>query len=94
MSAPPIDQATLDFLTVPAAGAAEGRTQQLYAVLARNQLLEARVREFDDAGIPLAVIDIPDTAQRNIAADPTRSGGAGAFSRVAGRLRGLFREFF
>jgi cell division protein FtsA len=33
-------------------------------------------------------------AQRNIAADPTRGGGAGAFSRVAGRLRGLFREFF
>jgi cell division protein FtsA len=33
-------------------------------------------------------------AQRNIAADPARSGGAGAFSRVAGRLRGLFREFF
>jgi MSHA biogenesis protein MshI len=64
----PIDQVTLDFLTVPAAGAAEGRAQQLHAVLARNEVLQARVRKFDDAGIQLAVIDIPDTAQRNIAA--------------------------
>jgi MSHA biogenesis protein MshI len=64
----PIDDASLDFLAVPAGGAAEGRTEQLYAVLARNDLLEARVRKFDEAGIPLSVIDIPDTAQRNIAA--------------------------
>jgi MSHA biogenesis protein MshI len=64
----PIDQVTLDFLTVPAAGAGEGRTQQLHAVLARNEVLEARVRKFDEAGIQLAAIDIPDTAQRNIAA--------------------------
>lgn len=64
----PIDQATLDFLTVPSEGAAEGRTQQLYAVLARNEVLQSRVRRFDEAGIALAAIDIPDTAQRNIAA--------------------------
>jgi MSHA biogenesis protein MshI len=63
-----MDGTTLDFLSVPAGGAAEGRTQQLYAVLARNEILEARVRKFDAAGIALAVIDIPDTAQRNIAA--------------------------
>lgn len=64
----PIEEATLDFLAVPTAGAAEGRAQQVYAVLARNDVLEARVRKFDEAGIPLAVIDIPDLAQRNIAA--------------------------
>jgi MSHA biogenesis protein MshI len=63
-----MDGTSLDFLTVPAGGAAEGRAQQVYAVLARNEILEARVRKFDDAGIALAVIDIPDTAQRNIAA--------------------------
>jgi hypothetical protein len=33
-------------------------------------------------------------AQRNQAAESTRAAGVGAFSRVAGRLRGLFREFF
>jgi cell division protein FtsA len=32
-------------------------------------------------------------AHRNRAPDPPRS-GAGAFSRVAGRLRGIFKEFF
>lgn len=64
----PIDQATLDFLTVPSEGAAEGRTQQLYAVLARNEVLQSKVRKFDEAGIALTAIDIPDTAQRNIAA--------------------------
>jgi MSHA biogenesis protein MshI len=63
-----MDEATLDFLTVPAAASAEGRAPQLYAVLARSDLLQARVRKFDEAGIPLAAIDIPDTAQRNIAA--------------------------
>ena len=63
-----LESATIDFITVPAQGAAEGRAQQLYAVIARNEVLEARVRKFDDAGIPLAAIDIPDTAQRNIAA--------------------------
>jgi MSHA biogenesis protein MshI len=63
-----IEDATLDFLTIPASGAAEGRTAQLYVVIARNDVLRARVEKFDHAGIPLAVIDIPDTAQRNIAA--------------------------
>jgi cell division protein FtsA len=32
-------------------------------------------------------------AHRNRAPDPPRT-GAGAFSRVAGRLRGIFKEFF
>ena len=32
--------------------------------------------------------------QRNQIVDATRSAGVGAFGRVAGRLRGLFREFF
>jgi cell division protein FtsA len=33
-------------------------------------------------------------AQRNQVAETSRAAGAGAFSRVAGRLRGLFKEFF
>jgi hypothetical protein len=32
-------------------------------------------------------------AHRNRVPEPSR-GGAGAFSRVAGRLRGIFKEFF
>jgi len=85
----PLEGTTLDFLTVPSAGAAEGRAQQLYAVLARNEILEARVRKFDEAGIPLAVIDIPDTAQRNIAA-LYRSEGRGTALIYFGANTGLF----
>ena len=32
-------------------------------------------------------------AHRNQAGEPARTVGAGAFGRVAGRLRGLFKEF-
>jgi MSHA biogenesis protein MshI len=63
-----LDAATLDFLTVPSDGAAEGRAPQLYAVIARDEVLKTRVRKFDEAGLALAAIDIPDAAQRNIAA--------------------------
>lgn len=64
----PVAEATIDFLEIPAQAApTEGRPAQLYAVLARNELIQARVRKFDDAGLPLAVIDIPETAQRNLA---------------------------
>ena len=63
-----LDETTIDFLAIPAQGTPEGRAQQLYAVVARNEVLQARVRRYDQAGIPLTAIDIPDTAQRNIAA--------------------------
>ena len=85
-----MDDATIDFLDIPpAAGAAEGRSQQLYAVLARNELLKSRVRRFEEAGMALAAIDIPDTAQRNIAALYESEGRAVAlvhFARDAGLL--------
>lgn len=65
----PIDEATIDFLEIPPEeGAAAGRSQQLYAILARNEAIRARVEQFGEAGLPLAVIDVPETAQRNIAA--------------------------
>ena len=63
----PLDQTTIDFLAIPAQGLPEGRAPQLYAVVARNEVLQQRVQRYDEAGIPLAAIDIPDTAQRNIA---------------------------
>jgi MSHA biogenesis protein MshI len=63
-----MDEASLDFLDIPPEQDAAGaRPPQLYAVIARNAVIQARIQQFDAAGIPLAVIDIPDTAQRNIA---------------------------
>lgn len=62
----PIDDATIDVLDVPVDKNAPMHNHALYAVAARNQLIEQRQSRFDDAKIPLSVIDIPEMAQRNI----------------------------
>jgi MSHA biogenesis protein MshI len=65
----PIVEATVDFLDIPLEeGGDAGRSHQMHAILARNDVIKARVEEFEKAGIPLQVIEIPETAQRNIAA--------------------------
>lgn len=65
----PVDNATIDVLDIPPEqGAAAQRSHSMYAVAARNAVIEARVRAFEAAKVPLSVIDIPETAQRNIAA--------------------------
>ncbi len=63
-----VDDATVDVLDVPPDDGAAGRNHVMYAVAARNDVIQARIREFDEAHIPLSVIDIRETAQRNIAA--------------------------
>ncbi|TAK87897.1 MAG: agglutinin biogenesis protein MshI [Betaproteobacteria bacterium] len=65
-----IDDAILDVLDIPSAGAdaAASGGPQVLAVLARNELIRSRMQQFEQARIPLSVIEIPETAQRNIAA--------------------------
>lgn len=63
-----IDDATFDVLAIPVDKDAAARAQSMYAVAARNQLIEQRQTVFGEARIPLKVIDIPEMAQRNIAA--------------------------
>jgi MSHA biogenesis protein MshI len=63
-----VDDATIDVLDVPVPAEAGQRTHYMYTVAARNDTVRATVERFSTAGIPLAVIDIPDTAQRNLAA--------------------------
>ncbi|WP_136418121.1 agglutinin biogenesis protein MshI [Herbaspirillum sp. ST 5-3] len=63
-----IDDATIDVLDVPADKNAPARNHSMYAIAARNQLINQRQSLFGDAKIPLSVIDIPEMAQRNIAA--------------------------
>jgi MSHA biogenesis protein MshI len=62
-----VDDATIDVLDVPVPAAA-GRARQMYTVAARNDAIRATADRFAAGGLPLAVIDIPDTAQRNVAA--------------------------
>lgn len=63
-----VDDATVDVLNVPFDKNSPQRTHSMYAVAARNQIIEQKQRLFIDAKIPLGVIDIPEMAQRNIAA--------------------------
>jgi MSHA biogenesis protein MshI len=62
-----VDDATIDVLDVPVPAGTAQRARHMYTVAARNDTIRATLDRFAAAGIPLAVIDIPDTAQRNLA---------------------------
>lgn len=65
----PIDDAAIDVLDIPPEqGSAVQRGHSMYAVAARNSVIESHIRAFEEAKVPLSVIDIPEMAQRNIAA--------------------------
>lgn len=64
----PVQSATLDVLDIPVDGAPPGRPKSLFVVVASNEVIGARMALFEQAGVPLDAIDVPETAQRNIAA--------------------------
>lgn len=63
-----VDDATIDVLDVPLDKNATGRPRSMYAAAARNQLIGQQQALFQDAKIPLSVIDLPELSQRNISA--------------------------
>lgn len=63
-----VDDATVDVVAVPANDDAQARAAGMFAVVAHNQLIRQRQALFEEARLKLAVIDIPEMAQRNIAA--------------------------
>ncbi len=63
-----VDDATIDVLQIPTNKYGGDRPQSLYAVAASNETIRKRVALFEKARIELNVIDIPELAQRNIAA--------------------------
>jgi len=63
-----IDDATVDVLQIPASKYGSDRVQSMYAIAAANDTIQKRIALFEQAKIELDVIDIPETAQRNIAA--------------------------
>ena len=63
----PVESATVDVVAIPADQAAAGRGRSVYAVSARNQDIEARMKMFAQAKIPLRVIEVAEMAQRNLA---------------------------
>ena len=64
----PADDATVDALQIPSGKGGGDRPQSLYAVAAPNDTIKKRMALFEKAKIDLKVIDIPEMAQRNIAA--------------------------
>ena len=64
----PADDATVDVLQIPAGRGGGDRPQSMYAIAAHNDTIKKRIVQFEKANIDLKVIDIPEMAQRNIAA--------------------------
>ncbi|HLP98877.1 MAG TPA: agglutinin biogenesis protein MshI [Sideroxyarcus sp.] len=63
-----IDDATIDVLQIPLNKYGGDRPQSLYAVAASNETIRKRIGLFEKSKVELSVIDIPEMAQRNIAA--------------------------
>lgn len=72
----PVEEAALDWVSIPTLKHAPQRQQHLYAVVARNAIIQQRGEIFRRAKIALNVIDIRETAQRNIAALVEKPGEA------------------
>ena len=62
----PVEEAGVDVLKIPSDR--QDRAQSLYAISVANDTIQKRIALFEQAGLPLCVIEIPETAQRNVAA--------------------------
>lgn len=84
-----IDDATVDVLDLPPDPNGATRTHQMYAVTARNSVIQNIVDMFADAKVALDVIDIPEMAQRNLASlveEPGRGLALLSFDEAGGLL--------
>src|SRR2546430_1339270 len=89
-----IDDATVDVFEVRAEGDTKGSARAMYAVATPNEVVQKRIALFQDARVPLKVIDIPEMAQRNVAAlfeSPDKATAMLAFSPWGGMLTISFR---
>ena len=79
-----INDATIDVFDLPGDNT-PGKAHSMYAVVARREAIQERVDLMNAAGINLDIIDIPELAQRNIAAVfPEDENGVVFLSRYAG----------
>ncbi|HTY03727.1 MAG TPA: hypothetical protein VMC81_08360 [Rhodocyclaceae bacterium] len=87
----PVESAGIDCLP-PITGA--GRGEQIYVVAASNSALGSWIRMFQEARTPLHAIDVPELAQRNVAAlfeEQNRGLALLAFDDSGGRLTFNYR---
>lgn len=83
-----VDDATIDVLDVPPDPGGGGRTHYMYAIAAQNTLILDCIGRFEAAKIPLKVIEIEETAQRNVAT-LYESGNRGVALLHVGERNGL-----
>lgn len=62
-----VQDATIDVLDIPVEDGGTARPHSMYAIAARNEVIQGCIDRFSAVRIPLSVIDIAETAQRNIA---------------------------
>lgn len=62
----PVAEATLAWLDIPVRQTLGNRVPQLYVAVARTELINGRKALFEQARVGLQVVDIRETAQRNI----------------------------
>jgi MSHA biogenesis protein MshI len=85
----PVDGATIDVFFVPGDPGAPTRNKSIYAVAAQNESIAARMAMFSEAKVRLTAIDIPEMAQRNVAAlfeEPEQALAMLSFSEERGLL--------
>lgn len=84
-----VDDATIDVMEIPASDEEGAKPRSMFAVTASNQAVQKRIGIFELAKVALNVIDIPDTAQRNIAVlyeQPDRATALVSFGDSGGML--------
>lgn len=64
----PVDRASIDVLDIPGSAAAGGRSAGVLVAAAAGDVVAARMALFASAKVPLQAIDLPELAQRNVAA--------------------------
>ena len=64
----PVTEATIDVVDIPVSKTGPAHNHQVFAVAARNSVIEPHQTMYADNKIHLAAIDIPEMAQRNISA--------------------------
>jgi MSHA biogenesis protein MshI len=90
----PAEAAGVDVLDIPGGGGA-GRGPQVFGVAASHEVLKPLIWLFQDAAAPLAAIDIPELALRNIAAlleEEGRGLAVLAFDADGGRIIFTFKH--
>jgi MSHA biogenesis protein MshI len=89
----PVETASVDMLDIPL-NEGSTRTPQVFAVAASHTVLAPLIHTFQDAGLSLAAIDIPELALRNVVSlfeDENRGLAMLGFGNTSGRLIFTYR---